>query len=193
MAFVDPITVPNLIDLANIGGVLTPGTIAPKGITGFSRKRDWDVKKSKGSSGATITDTGAPPAEGSIKLLLWRREFDPPDFVDDFVNWETLRAVLDTAKGDKSKVQALTIIHPMINQQGITDVVVKDYTPLQDEGGGLWSVTITLLEWRAPKPAGGTPKAGGWYAGPGADGKPPKNAQDQQDKELQELLDKARE
>jgi len=193
VSFVDPISVPGLIDIANIGGVLTPGVIAPDGIKGFERKRDWDVKKSKGSSGATITDQGAPPAEGTIKLLLWRRSFDPPDFVDDFEDWETLRSVLDTAKGDKSKVQALTVIHPQINQQGVTDCVVKSYTPLVNEGAGLWSVTITLLEFRKPKPTGGTPTAGGWTAGPGASGPNPKSAQDAQDAEIDALLKKAKE
>jgi hypothetical protein len=189
----DPLTIPDFYGLANIGGVLTPGVIPINGVKGWKRSKDWDEKKAKGSSGATLTDQGEPLAKGSFTFHLWRRDIDPPDFVDDFVQWELLKGVLSSSVGEHGKkINALPVIYPLLNQLDITDVVVESIGQLENMGAGLWSVTIELREFRPPKPSGGTPKASGWTAGPGADGKPPKTAQDQQDKDLDELVEEAK-
>ncbi len=154
----NPITDPDLWDQFALGDQVSPGIIPFDGVTGWTRKREWDVKKTKGADGATITDQGAAPAEGSIKLHLWRHG-EAPDFIDDFEDWEQFQGHIKTVKGNtsSSKLTALSIIHPDINQLGIYAVVVKSVGQLVHEGGGLYSATIELLEYFPAKPAGGTP------------------------------------
>lgn len=151
----DPITVPQVHDFVVVASIASPGVIAPDGISGFDRTHDWEVKKSQGASGATITDQGEPPAEGSITWQLWRNGLngEPHDFDD----WDAFRALLRTAKTTNKKVTALGILHPRLTDNEIFNVVVKKIGILQNKGGGLYTVTVDFLEYRQPVKAGGTP------------------------------------
>ena len=68
---VNPLDHPDLFDHIVIAGVTSPGVAS---VTGASRAYDWDVKKGKGASGATVTFQGEPPAKFKVSLKLWRPE-----------------------------------------------------------------------------------------------------------------------
>lgn len=154
MIGVDPLSTPEAYEVATIGGVPTPGVIARGGVTGFKRDTDIDVQKGKGSTGASTTIQGDPPAEGgTITVTLWRNgevEGDPNDFAD-------ADAFRDMLEGAKRKKLALDIQHPDINDLGIVSVLVKSIGQREDAGKGRSTVTYAFTEYRKAKPAGGTP------------------------------------
>jgi hypothetical protein len=174
-----PLETPDAYDVAYLGGQPTPGLAL---VSGFVELYDWDVKKSKGSAGATITAQGRPPCDsGSIKLQLWLPEH--------FAAWDAFKDLLRGTQGKGKTPAALSIEHPHANDVGVTSVVVKKITQITPEGGQLYSVTIDVLEYRKPVKAGGTPTAARTQYVDG--NKPATTAQDVQDRELQELLKKA--
>lgn len=149
MIGVNPIVTPEAYNYAKLGGVRTPGVIPKGGVSGFKRSTEWEVKKGKGATGATVTDAGDSLVEGSIKMLLWRAD-DP----DDFADWDAFREMLRAAR---KKGTALDIEHPDINDLECNSVVIKNIGQRVDEGKGLSSVTIEVIEYRKAKPQGGTP------------------------------------
>ena len=127
-------------------GVNSPGTIAPGGMKGFRRETGWDIKKGKGTIGATLTLKDMPPVKGSFELDL----IGDADFVayDDFVS-----KVLSIAPAIQ-KAQGLSVFYPGFSSIGLTTVVVKHYTPPGQVGGKRkYRVEIELLEWQQPPPA----------------------------------------
>ncbi len=182
----NPIQIPAIYEQLVVAGELSPGVCE---VSGFARSWDWDVKKAKGSSGASATLQGEALAKGKVKFLLWEPEH--------FDQWATFRELLVRGQQQK-KIEALDVLHPVLTDLGIFSLVVEDIGQLTKGSRGLYSITVSFLEYRPPKAAGGSPsgaKNSQWKAGPGADGKPaktPTTAQSQQDKELEEALKDAK-
>lgn len=153
----DPITQPRTWDKVQIGGVESPGTCV---VSEFKRAHEFDIKKGKGSLGATITFVGRPPAKGNVKFSLWAQ--------DQFQEWEEFRKLL---KYDPTKkaVQAIDIYHPSLKDIDITSVVTESIGNIVPEGKGMYSCTVEFLEYFPPPPASAvsTPsgsKSGGFSA-----------------------------
>lgn len=64
------VTQPEAFDFIFIGGMQNPGICK---VT-HMKKHDWDKKKSKGSTGGTVTFTGNPLVEFSVEYYLWLPE-----------------------------------------------------------------------------------------------------------------------
>lgn len=126
------------------GGVRSPGVIAVDGIRGFSRKTGWDIQKGKGVQGAYLKLTTLPPGEGSIEFLAWEPE--------QFDDWGTFIPLLkyDPAKNRKDSANAIDIYHPSLGDVNIDKVVVSDITPFYHKGKGLYSRTVSFIEWKQP-------------------------------------------
>ncbi len=143
----NPILQPELWDVAQLGGVSTPGIAE---VTGAALVRSWDVRKGYGTSGATTVYTGDQPAKFSLKLTFWLA-----DQVDAY-NDQIVPLLEAAPKGAK---KALDFYHPAASErpQNIRAVVVEDVGQLVQSGDGLWTVEIKLLQYRAPKAAIGKP------------------------------------
>jgi len=128
-------------DVIRIGQAVSPGVCE---VGEFKRAAEWDVKKGKGSLGATITFVGRPPAKGSIKFLLW----DPQHFDD----WDRFRPLL---KYDPTKkaVQAVDIYHPSLADLNLNSVVTESIGGIVHEGKQLYSITVEFLEYFPPPKA----------------------------------------
>lgn len=135
----NPISNPQDYDYCEIDGEENPGIIAKGGVTGFKRETEWEVKKGKGTKGGTQTLSQLPPAKGSIKFLLWEDEH--------FEAWDSSfrkRFKYDPTKKTKN---AVDIFHPILAKQEVHSVVTESIGPETDEGGGLWSITVELMEY----------------------------------------------
>lgn len=147
----NPIVFPALYDAVIIGGIVSPGKAT---VAGFARAYEWDVKKGKGSSGATITAQGEAPAKGTITLTLWEGGFGP-DGRDHFAEWDAMRQLLAQPSG--KTITAHDIFHPYLQDVGVTSIVVEELGTVEPKGGGLYEVAIKALEYKPPKKTGGTP------------------------------------
>jgi hypothetical protein len=129
---------------AQLSGVPTPGTIPPGGLKGFKRETGWDVKKGKGTQGATITLKDQSPVEGSVTLQLVTSQ--------DFRDWDDfVENVLDLNPADQV-ANGLSWYYPGHTSIGLNAVVVKHYTGIEYQGRGMYHATFEVLEWFQPPP-----------------------------------------
>ena len=128
-----------------LSGVLTPGTIAPGGLKGFRRETGWDVKKGKGTKGATLTIKDQPPVEGLVTLQLVTAQ--------DFSDWDLFVSSVLSIDPESQAADGLSWFYPGHVSIGLTDVVVKHYTGVEYHGRGLYHATFELLEWSPPPDA----------------------------------------
>lgn len=141
---INPLRFPQTWDTFQVGAVFNPGIIPPGGITGFEREYEWDVKKGKGAYGGTVTFTQKPPAKGKIKIHLWTAAQ-----IDALQNFVPLLEYDPT----KTTVKAVDIYHPSLTVTGIRSVVTEDISPLVHEGGMLFSLTFSFIEYNPPPKA----------------------------------------
>lgn len=184
--FLNPLADAQAYDKVEIGGEECPGIIDPKGLSGFKRETEWDVKKGKGTKGGSMTLSQLPPAKGSIKFLLWREEH--------FTQWdESFRGKFKYDPTKKS-VNAVDIFHPSLAKNNINSVVCESIGPETNEGLGLYSITVDLLEYLPPPPkaATGTPSGSTSNTNKaGASGKTDDPIADAQQAEIAKLLAQA--
>jgi hypothetical protein len=160
-------------DKVRLGDTTLPGICS----VGGSVKRDVEVKKSKGSDGATIKDNGYRPAPVSITWRIYTEE-----------QWRQAQAFLPQIhprdKGGERRPVAIG--HPAPNFLGVDVVYVKEITFPELTGEKELSIRISAVEW-VEKPK--TPKAGG-YAGSGQGNLDDAVAEDDQEL-IDALLDEA--
>jgi|SRR6185312_348093 len=145
---VSPIANANEWMYFTLNGVHSPGTIALGGMKGFKRGTGWDIKKGKGTQGATLTLVSMPPIKGTITLNL----------IDDadFTAWLDFVTLVLAISPTQQQAQGLQIYHPAFQYlyPPLTNVVVEDWTIPEEHGGRRrYQVVITLLEWQKPPPA----------------------------------------
>jgi hypothetical protein len=140
-----PILHEELYDVVVVRGVTSPGIVT---LSGHDRSIGWDIKKGPGQSGATTTRTSEDPVEFTATFTL-------TDQVD-FDAWPAFLDVLKATVGATPK--AADIYHPDLAVNDIKSVVLRKIGGVVHDGEGGQSIAITLLEYRPPKPKGGTPK-----------------------------------
>ncbi len=181
----NPLDNPQVWDVVVISGVTSPGVIKEGSLGDWKRTHDFDVKKGKGTLGATVTFTNKPPAEGTITFMLWLAEH--------FAAWD---AFLPLLKYDPTKktVTAVDIYHPALDAIDVSSVVCTKIGNLVHEGKQLYSITVDFLEYfptpaqsavSTPNGTSGTPPP------PGAPGNPPPNAGTAEEQEIAQLLAQA--
>jgi hypothetical protein len=143
---------PNPIDDEELYvGIVLAGQRSPGQVTlsGHDRKIGWDIKKGAGQAGATTTRTSEDPVEITCAFYLATPE--------DFAAWPSFDALLrSTVSGAVPK--ALDVYHPDLAANGITSVVLSMFGGVAHDGKGGQTITVKLLEYRPPKPKGGSPK-----------------------------------
>jgi len=150
----NPIDFPLLYEKTLVGGVESPGVAEVE--PGLTRDFEWDVKASKGTKGATTTLKSRPPVEFGVKYLLWK----VPGVIDEMTRWTSEYLPLLKRAMEKDPPQALDFYHPDTAELDVKSVTVKNIGAKKHEGKGLYSVTVTFLEYFPPKPKGaGTPKS----------------------------------
>ena len=147
-------TNPNEWLYAVIKGTPTPGTIPRGGVRGFTRPTGWDIKRGKGSKGATLTLKDQPPAQGSITMQL----IGPGGFYADgtpsrdFAAWDNFVVGVLSISTTQQQAEGLAIYYPQFASIDLTAIVVEDYTGPEYVGKGLYHAVIKLIEWSPPPP-----------------------------------------
>lgn len=181
---VNPIDNAQAWDTVSIGQQVSPGLCK---LSGFKRGHEFDVKKGKGTIGATVTFVGRPPAKGTITFQLWTPAH--------FTQWDAFRPLL---KYDPTKkaVQAIDVYHPSLADIEMTSFVVEGIGAIEHAGNQLYTCTIDLLEYFPPPKASAVSTPSGSLAnqspgGSTASGTPADPVADAQQKEIAALLAKA--
>ena len=125
-------------DIVYVQGNGNPGICK---ISGFRRKFHWDKKGGKGAWGQDITATAKDAAIGKLLFYVWT-EFQ-------FVQWETFLPLF-SYDPTRTKLQAVTIFIPMLQDLGITQIVAESIGPFEHQGASLWTREIDVIEWSPP-------------------------------------------
>ncbi len=173
---------PQSFDTVTIGGIVCPGIV--KGVDAFKTKREFDVKKGKGTFGSTITFVGRPPSTGSLTFQFWRKDQETAwiDFRQQFKFDPT-----------KKTINAIDIYHPWLADIDMTSFVCEGIGSVKHEGQMLYSITVDLLEYFPPpnKNATGTPGGSTSNGGSKKSGTSDDPIADAQQKEIARLLAEA--
>lgn len=146
----NPYENPELFDSIVLAGVSSPGVVT---LSGHDRVIGWDIKKGTGQTGATTTRTSEDPIEFTCTFYLVK---DDSLGIDDFAAWDSFATLIrSTVAGKKPK--ALDIYHPDLAANDIKSVVLKSFGGVVHDRKGGQTIAVKLLEYRPPKPKGGTP------------------------------------
>lgn len=138
----------------------------------------WVIRKGTALSGATVVPDGD---ELVLAHFLVELNNDPQYPLFKVFRAAFLKKALIGVPGAPTAL-ALGIDHPELKEMGCTSVVVKEMTPLTNDGLGLWSCHVKFLQYRRPVPALARPTA----AIPD-NGAPVPSAQTASERELQAL------
>lgn len=125
----------NTWDTVVFGGVAqTPGLCT----VSVSKSQDVDIKKSKGSDGATVTPHGLMPAEVQIAITIWT----PQQLVELNKLW-----ALIMPKAGKSSGEAFDVSYPSLKTHGIKSVMVTRGEGLAPADKRARTFTIHCIEF----------------------------------------------
>lgn len=178
---ISPLDDPSNYNKATIAGIDTSAISTPSmvvSVSGTERGYSWDVKKSAGSQGETITYRGWELAKPKLKFVMWTIE-QQRAFYNQIVPVLSYDA-------EKQAPKPFDIYHPLLFACEIYWLVTKSIGALVDEGNQLWTVTVETLEYKQPKAknATSTPENANQNQN-GSATKP--TAQDAQDREIEAL------
>lgn len=149
------------------------------------KKYGWQIQKGFGLSGAFVLPTGDELIVPKFQGEFWNDA--------DWALFKPIRAALlakaaytQGASNDKKNSRAMAIDHPELKAFGVTSVVVAEVTPIVDQGGGRWVMTVSFIQYRPPIAAPSRPNS----IIPDA-AAPNPTAQDAQDIEAQRLAAEA--
>ncbi len=138
-------------DTLILGGEVFPGIAS---IGGSGLKRKIDIKKPKGSDGASLRDEGYEPARLAVELLIY-----------SIADWDLLQALLPLINPrKKGGVRSpLVITHPITRSLGINSIYVDTIPIFDHDKRNQWiKVRFTAIEWfPAPKPVKKAAGSGG--------------------------------
>jgi hypothetical protein len=135
-----PYTHPDLYRVIQLGGQPSPGKVT---LSGHERDHDWDVQKAKGATGATTVNRGL--ANGGFTASFYLAD------EEDVAAWDVFHRTL-AASVEGPKPTALSVYHPDLARNKITDVVVKSIGGLAHNDDGGATVVCKFIEYRPPKP-----------------------------------------
>jgi hypothetical protein len=141
---VDPITRAQEWHRFVLKGLDSPGTIPKGGVKGFKRETGWDIKKGKGTAGATLTVKEVPPVTGSFTLQLFTEQ--------DFKDWDRFASEVLLLDASLQQSSGLSVYYPSFGGIALTTVVVHWFTPPMHQGKGLYHAEVALIEWSQPPP-----------------------------------------
>ncbi len=146
----NPFDDPELYSSIVVAGNRSPGQVT---LSGHDRVIGWDVKKGTGQTGATTTRTSEDPIEFTCAFYLVQ---DDILGIDDFAAWESFSSLFRASVAGTTPL-ALDIYHPDLAANDIKSVVLKSFGGVVHDDKGGQTVSVKLLEYRPPKPKGGTP------------------------------------
>jgi hypothetical protein len=135
------------IDFVIVRGVPTPGTAT--------------VQRAKRS--IKVDEIGGYGVSGSI-LVVHGRRLVAFDIVvklttpDEWAEWDNFKeVVLTMPSGINAK--ALDVWHPWLSMLDVRSAIVTDVSQPEDDGTGVFTITISMIEFRRPKQQLATPAA----------------------------------
>ena len=146
MTVINPIDHGDAYDAVVLAGQRSPGVVK---ISGHDRKIGWDVKKGPGQSGASMTRTSEDPVEITLTFYLASPE--------DIEAWPAFDGLIRSSVSGAAP-KALDVYHPDLVMNRISSLVLSSFGGVVHDGKGGQTITVKMMEYKPPKPKGGSPK-----------------------------------
>jgi len=134
----NPITQPT--DRLTLGGRPSPGLVE---VLGASSGYKWDELASYAMSGALLVFRGRKLSHFKLNFTLWT--------VQHWAEWESFRGLLIRPPLGQL-IRGLDVVHPVLNEVGIQHLVIEDVAAPEQVQDGVWSIVVSCIEWRTPRP-----------------------------------------
>lgn len=125
-------------DYITLGGMSSPGKAT---VTAGDFVAKYDVAEGYGQSGGSTIYHGDTIKHAEVTIELWLPEH--------FAQWEVFSRTILFKKPIRGT--AITVHHPVLKAIQFIECQVEAVSAFQDDGTGLWSCSIKLLEFRRPK------------------------------------------
>jgi len=130
-----------------LAGYATPGLCE---VVGASSPRKWDEQAGYAMTGAILLYRGIGLAHFTLRFRLFT--------LTHWDQWEIIKPVLLRPPVGR-RAKALDVNHPVLNEVGISQLVVEDVTAPEQVEDGVWQIEVKCIEWRryslgASKPDG---------------------------------------
>jgi hypothetical protein len=135
-----PHTHPELYRSIILGGTASPGVVT---LSNGDRTHEWDEQKPKGQVGCVTVNKG--PKNGKFTASFYLAD------ETDVAGWDSFAALISSTV-DGPKPKALSVYHPDLARNKVTDVVCESLGILSHDGKGGATVVVKFLEFRPPKP-----------------------------------------
>ncbi len=139
------------LNVCTINGLVSPGRLR---VSGFAQILNWEVRPGYGMTGATTVFRGRGLTPGTLLFEFWNQ-----DQIDE---WFVFSKVFDVPQKPLGTRLALGIAHPILKAIGVETIVMTKMHQIEINQNGLWSVSVEVLEYKAPikaivKPRGAVP------------------------------------
>lgn len=139
----EPLTTP--VDYVLLAGERSPGVAE---VTGADSVRELQERRGYGLGGAFVVYKGIKLIKPKIVIRLFTDQH--------WVDWhEWKRLVERPPTGTRGR--AMDIWHPILEDQGVTSVLVESVSQPTQTNDGEWTITIACTEYRRPVRALSTP------------------------------------
>lgn len=128
----------NPVDHILVMGKASPGLAT---LEGAGDKRRYDERRGYGLSGAFIVYRGQLLARWIVHIRL----YTPEDW-DAWAAWRPLLSAVPTTRRGK----ALDVWHPHLEELGVSSGVVEEISQPAQTADGEWTISIRMLQFRAP-------------------------------------------
>jgi len=129
------------IDRCLLGGYPTPGLCE---VAGASSPRKWDEQAGYAMTGAILIYRGIALSHFTMRFKLYTTEH--------WLQWSDIRPIL-LRPPIGTRAKALDVDHPVLNEVGITHLVVEDVSAPEQVEDGVWSIEAKCIEYRRYKQA----------------------------------------
>ena len=172
------VTNPEAFDSIILNGVVSPGICSLK----HTKKHDWDKKKSKGSSGGTLSFTGSNVVKFDVRYHLWL-----PEHFDAWPGWSAMQRkslsvpapgaptgnirqasaspTIIIAQAPTLQPVAMSVYYPTLDEIGVRSCIVEEEGGLEPDGKGGAYYTWKYAAYNPSQNAGGTVAASTTGAG----------------------------
>jgi len=130
----NPIDLP--VDRCFLGGYGTPGLLE---VSGAGLLNKWDELAGVAMTGAILRYMGRRPSRFTLRFKLLTGEH--------WQQWAEIRPVLTRPPINKNNT-ALDVDHPVLNEVGITHLVVEELSAPEQVEDGVWQIEVKCIEWR---------------------------------------------
>lgn len=134
-------------DRCLLGGYPTPGLCE---VSGASSPRKWDEQAGYAMTGAILIYRGIGLSHFTMRFKLYTTEH--------WLQWSEIRPIL-LRPPLGTRARALDVDHPVLNEVGITHLVIEDVSAPEQVEDGVWSIEAKCIEYRRYKQALSKPDA----------------------------------